>query len=206
VQEPPASGARRALRFAQAAGDEQLGQILELQRRNVEEALDPGEVARDGFVTLRHDLPLLREMNAYEPHIVALDAERVVAYALVMGQQFAGRLPLLAPMFDEVRSLRLDGRDLGSYRWFVMGQVCVGQGYRGQGVFEGLYGRMRDCYSARYDFTLTAVARRNGRSIRAHEKVGFSVWRRYTDSVGEEWDVIGWDWRSRAGPVLRKAR
>jgi GNAT superfamily N-acetyltransferase len=187
------------VRFAQAAHDGHLGGILDLQQRNLEEVLDPDEVKRDGFVTLRHDLELLREMNGDEPHIVALDGERVVGYALVMATRFEKRLPLIAPMWVQLRSMQRDGRPLESYRFFVMGQVCVDHDYRGRGVFEGLFARMRECYARRYDFTLTVVARRNGRSIRAHEKVGFALWRRYSDAEGEEWDLIGWDWRDAPG-------
>jgi len=185
----------RHVRYLQAGSRDHLEGILWLQRRNVEEALSPEEVVRDGFVTVRHDLSVLTAMNADDPHIVAIDGDRVVGYALVMPPRFERSIPILAPMFDQVRTLRRDGRPLDSFRYFVMGQVCVDRDFRGQGVFGGMFTKMRDCYGTRYDFTLTEVARRNGRSIRAHEKVGFALWHRYTDPHGEEWDLIGWDWR-----------
>lgn len=185
-------------RCIQATDDRHLQGILDLQQRNLEAILDRESVARDGFVTVRHDLELLREMNDFEPHIIALDDGQVVGYALVMAPHFEHRLPIIAPMFEQMRSLQVDGRALEQWRYFVMGQVCVAAELRGHGVFEGLYAHMRDCYSRRFDFILTEVARRNGRSVRAHEKVGFSVWHSYTDEQGEHWDLIGWDWRQHS--------
>ena len=55
---------------------------------------------------------------------------------------------------------------------------------------------MKALYAPRYDMTITQVARRNGRSVRAHEKVGFELLHRYRDAAGEEWDLIAWDWRT----------
>lgn len=42
--------------------------ILALQQQNLPSALSPEE---QGFVTVRHDLPLLRKMNTPHPHRIA---------------------------------------------------------------------------------------------------------------------------------------
>ena len=180
--------------FRTASSDEDLEQILALQRRNVEESLDPDEVRQQGFVTVRHHLDLLRDMNRAEPQVIASHDDRVVGYALVMLRAFEERIPILAPMYDMLSRLTYKGIPVDEYNYFIMGQVCVDKSMRGKNVFSGMYLRMRELYSPRYDMVITEVARRNTRSIRAHQKVGFELLHRYTDSDGEEWDVVLWDW------------
>ena len=181
------------IHYLQAMTDDHLEQILELQGSNTEAALSREEVAEQGFVTVRHDLDLLREMNRVDQHIIALCDQQVIGYALVMQTEFESRLPVLGPLFDQIRSLSYAGRPVRDYRYFIMGQVCVARPFRGQGVFEGLYQCMGRCYAEQYDFVITEVAARNPRSIRAHEKVGFRLLRRYAH--GEQWDLIYWDWQ-----------
>ncbi len=180
--------------FCTASTDEELEQILSLQHRNVEENLSSEEVASQGFVTVHHDLELLRDMNRAEPQVIATSDGQVVGYALVMLRAFEDRVPILKPMCDMLSGLTYDGRPVDETHYFIMGQVCVDKPVRGKGVFGGMYRKMQELYSRRYDMVITEVARRNTRSIRAHEKVGFELLHRYLDSDGEEWDVILWDW------------
>jgi RimJ/RimL family protein N-acetyltransferase len=72
-----------------------------------------------------------------------------------------------------------------------MGQICVAKAFRGQGVFDGLYAKMRTICAGEFDFTITEVAARNTRSMRAHERVGFKTLHQYDDtSSGETWRLI----------------
>lgn len=185
--------------FCTASTDEQLEQILDLQRRNLEENLSAEDAAGDGFVTVRHDLELLRDMNRAEAHVIALHENRVVGYALVMLRTFDDRIPILKPMYAILSGLNYHGKPLDNYRYFIMGQVCVDKAFRGKGVFAGMFREMREQYSGLYDLVITEVAVRNVRSVRAHEKVGFKLLHRYRDPDGEGWDLIVWDWRVQTG-------
>jgi hypothetical protein len=79
-----------------------------------------------------------------------------------------------------------------------MGQICIADGYRGLGIFDGLYRAMAERYGDRFDFTVTDVATRNPRSLRAHKRVGFETLAAFTDpETGEEWNVIGLDLKGR---------
>jgi GNAT superfamily N-acetyltransferase len=169
-----------------------VAQIAELQAANLASALTPDIAASQGFVTVRHDPEVLARMNAAAPGIIATDAGRVVGYALVMPRAFAPDVPILAPLFRMLDTLSWRGVLLRNHpRWFVMGQICVAEGYRGHGIFDGLYRTMADVYRDRYDFTVTEVAARNGRSLRAHARAGFRTMRIYPDATtGEDWHVI----------------
>jgi hypothetical protein len=173
----------------------EISEILELQAANLPSALTPETMAREGFVTVRHDSSVLRRMNEEAPAIVAKAAGRVIAYALVMPRSYAAEVPVLRSLFERLETLSWRGTPLrDNPRWFVMGQICVAEGYRGQGIFDGLYRTMAGHYTVRFDFTVTDVATRNARSLRAHARVGFHVLEVYTDpDSGEEWNVIALD-------------
>jgi hypothetical protein len=50
---------------------------------------------------------------------------------------------------------------------------------------------MAEAYRNRYDFTVTEIAERNTRSIRAHERVGFRTLHTYHDErAAEVWRVV----------------
>jgi hypothetical protein len=100
-------------------------------------------------------------------------------------------------MFGVLEGLSWRDRPLASDpRWFVMGQVCVAAEYRGMGVFDGLYSQLRRAHSADFDLCFTEISRRNGRSLRAHRRVGFQTVHDYVDPAADDhWEVVVWDWR-----------
>ena len=180
------------IRFTTVTQAGEVGQIAELQAANLRSALTPEAAASQGFVTVRHALDVLDRMNQTAPGVIAKDGDRIVGYALVMPREFAADVPILAPLFQMLEGLAWKGVPLReSPRWFVMGQICIAEGYRGRGIFDGLYRAMADEYRDRYDFTVTEVAARNTRSLRAHARAGFRTLHVYPDpSTGEEWHVI----------------
>jgi ribosomal protein S18 acetylase RimI-like enzyme len=145
-------------------------------------------MAAEGFVTIEHTLDLLKRMHAVAPSIVARDGPSLAGYALVMPVQCRFSIPILEPMFQ-----RLDSLGMLEQRFYVMGQICVGKRWRGQGVFDLLYQAHRRHLRAIYDYSVTEVATRNTRSMRAHERVGFTVIDRYRDAT-DEWALLRWDW------------
>jgi len=173
--------------------EEELQQILDLQRANLKSALPPEEVAAQGFVTVQHTLDLLTRMHRLHPSIVARDGTRLAGYALVMPVECRSLIPVLGPMFD-----RLDALGMWRDRYYVMGQVCVGKPWRGQGVFDLLYQAHRRHLSGRFDCCVTEVATSNVRSMRAHARVGFRVVDRYRDAT-DDWAVVRWDWSRPSG-------
>lgn len=180
------------IHYTTVSNTDEVRQILALQAVNLPSVLAPDTMASQGFVTVRHDPAVLQRMNEAAPAIIAKDGDRVVAYALVMPREFASEVPILQPLFDMLDAL--SWRDVllrDQTRWFVMGQVCVAEGYRGLGIFDGLYRTMAEAYRDRYDFTVTEVAARNTRSLRAHARAGFRTVKVYPDpTTGEEWHVV----------------
>lgn len=189
------------VRFTTVASTDEIRQIAALQAANLASALAAEAIATQGFVTVRHDVDVLERMNRTTPGIIAKDGPRVVGYALVMPREFASEVPILAPLFGMLEGLSWNGVSLRDCpRWFVMGQICIAEGYRGRGIFDGLYRAMAGEYRDRYDFTVTEVAARNTRSLRAHARAGFRPLQIYADATtGEEWHVIVLDLVAGAG-------
>ncbi len=166
-----------------AGATRELEQILALQRAN-------RAATADGFVTVEHTLAILEALHARLPSVVALDERGdVIAYALAMARETRPLLPILEPMFARLDALP----SLAGKRWYVMGQVCVGEAWRGRGVFDALYAGHRAEYAGRFDGLVTEIALRNGRSLRAHARVGFVEIDRYRDAT-DDWSVVAWFW------------
>ncbi len=179
-----------------AAGDRDLQAILDLQQANLERNLARLD---DGHVTLEHSLASLRAMQAHEPSLVAVEADVLAGYALVMVRALRPLFPVLEPMFALADGLSFRGRPLRTLRYYVMGQVCVAPPYRGTGVFDALYRAHAEVLGPRYELVVTEVATRNRRSLRAHQRVGFEVVATHRDAT-DEWAVVAWDLVVRERP------
>ena len=179
--------------FTSAESDQDIEGILSLQQKNLSTVIDPEELKKEGFVTVAHNFDLLKRMNSPFPHAIAKDGERVVGYALVMLPAIQEHVPVLMPLFKQLDSLHFRDRLMKDIPYFVMGQVCIDKAHRGQGVFPGLYHQLRSQMQEHFELILTSVATRNPRSLRAHEKVGFTIISQFTDET-DEWKVVCWDW------------
>ncbi|WNG59543.1 GNAT family N-acetyltransferase [Archangium gephyra] len=168
---------------------EELEQILQLQAVNLRDHVSAEQAVSQGFLTVAHTLDVLERMHALAPSVIAKDGETLVGYALVMPVEARAFVPILEPMFQLLETLSWRGRPLSEYRYYVMGQVCVAEAWRGQGVFDALYREHRASYGARFDCTVTEVATRNTRSMRAHLRAGFEPIKTYRDAT-DEWAVV----------------
>jgi len=173
-----------------ANSDQDLKQILELQHDNLLLSISIAEAKDQGFVTCQHDLDLLRNMNAKYQHVIASMGNQVVAYALVMLPELRDSIDVLVPMFERIDRISYQGVSLRTSKYFVMGQVCVSKPFRGQGVFTGLYNKMKTVMrEAGFKYLITEISTRNTRSIKAHQKEGFVTIDSYT-STTDDWHIV----------------
>ncbi|MFK7812534.1 MAG: hypothetical protein AB8B59_08570 [Maribacter sp.] len=59
------------IRYTRALSESELNQILVLQRKNATKAMSSEEKQSEGFVTILHNLGVLKKMNDACPHIIA---------------------------------------------------------------------------------------------------------------------------------------
>lgn len=183
------------IHYSAAKTNTELQQILELQAANLPESISAEELKKEGFVTVKHTLQLLKDMNDASPHIIAKENDRVVGYTLTMGKSFRNRIPILKPMFDQIDKLSVDGTMLSAVDYVIMGQVCIAKGYRGKGIFQGLYKAMQNQLSFKHPYILTEIDFLNKRSINAHLKTGFEHLYEYRSPDGKDWVIVIWKWQ-----------
>jgi len=159
--------------------DSDLEQILVLQKQNL-------AFTDDGFVTVVHTLDILRAFHAVMPSVVARHDGMVVGYALSMPREASSLIPVLVPMFQRLDNMA----SLNGQRWYVMGQVCIADQWRGCGLFDRMYAQHRQSFASRFDWLITEIAKRNPRSLRAHARVGFVEIDHFTDD-SDTWSVVG---------------
>ena len=181
------------LDFRKAETEEELHGILELQRRFLKGNHTKDVEAEQGFVTLKHDFDLLHQMNVADGHIIGLDGNKVIGYALTMSPKFSDKIPGLFPMFRIVDELKEKG-DRNFNNYLMMGQICVDYHYRGQGVFRSLYEQFKMTYAGKYDFCLTLIYCLNTRSMAAHKHIGFTNLYTLDEAGAEPWELVIWEW------------
>ncbi|WP_452596984.1 N-acetyltransferase family protein [Pontimicrobium sp. MEBiC01747] len=167
--------------------EKELNAILTLQQENLPESLTDGDKVKEGFVSIKHDLDILKRMNTACAHCIAKQDDKVVGYTLSMLQSFKTEIPLLIPMFNEIDKELLKQNKTLSY--VVMGQICIDKSMRGQGVFRGLYNYMAQELKSNFNAIITEVDAKNIRSSNAHKAVGFEILKEY-ESNNRVWELI----------------
>jgi ribosomal protein S18 acetylase RimI-like enzyme len=170
------------IRYQLSKNEEELEQILDLQRRNLPRNLSALEKKEQGFVTVEHSLIDLKKLSDIHPHCIAKFNNKVIGYALSMDVSCREDIEVLKPMFKKIDTFYKDA-------YIIMGQVCIDKDYRGKGVFKELYRFMKTHFSYQYNAIITEIDLKNTPSIKAHQKIGFTELTRYT-SNNKEWSIV----------------
>jgi predicted GNAT family N-acyltransferase len=181
--------------YGYATTDQELEQILTLQEENHFTNVDLEEREAQGFVSIKHDFATLKKMCEPYYHVVAKDGDKVAGFALVMQREHEKSIPLLVPMFAEINEMSYKGELLKNVPYYIMGQVCVAKEYRGLGIFDGLYQKLKEQTKADFKYLITEISAHNKRSQKAHARVGFKTIREYrSEADHKDWQVVLWDW------------
>ena len=162
--------------------DKELEEILDLQQRNLPKNISDKEKKEQGFVTVEHSFDTLKKLHEIHKHTIAKYKNKVVGYTLSMDVSCKNDVDVLKPMFHQIDQVYKDN-------YIVMGQVCIDKNFRGKGVFKNLYSFMKESVSAKYNAIITEIDAENLRSIKAHQKIGFTELKRYL-SKNQEWIIV----------------
>ncbi|CAN5243443.1 hypothetical protein BH11BAC6_BH11BAC6_14170 [soil metagenome] len=174
--------------------DEEIEQIIALSCKNNKTNLSAETKATQGFISWQYSYELLQQMHALHSNIIVKDGDKLAGYAMVALKEASAFHTDLAEMIYHLEALHYNGKKLNEYDYYIMGQVCVAENYRGKGVFDMLYQHHKKLFSNSFDFVVTEISAANLCSIRAHEKAGFKTIHTYTNEAGE-WKVVLWDWK-----------
>ena len=179
-----------SITYTRATTDDELYQILGLQKENLKANVSSDEIEKEGYVTLQHNFDVLKRMNDSCAHVIAKDGDKLVGFALSMIKEFREDVALLQPMFEKIDLLAPNAN------YIVMGQICIDKAYRGQGIFRALYNFMRSELSMTFDLLITEVSEKNIRSLNAHKAVGFESmsYENHPEMMGE-CVLLAWKWK-----------
>lgn len=173
--------------------------LLSLQRDNLKQNLDSQTIDSQGFVSFVYDPETIKGMMAEEPQIIIKDGDLIIGYALTTTLAFGETMELMKPLVLKSRELLHSSTPSvprAEMRYYIMGQVCIRNGYRGLGLFDLLYQGHKEYLSAQYDCVVTEIADDNKRSLAAHRRVGFKTIHEYFDEVSNKhWHIVLWDWQ-----------
>jgi hypothetical protein len=170
--------------------------LLALQRDNLKQNLDAQTIERQGFVSFIYDAPTMKGMIEGAPQIVARDGDLLVGYALSATKGYSETMVLMKPLVAICDTLSYNNTPLSISRYYIMGQVCVRDGYRSIGVFDALYEGHKQYLSSQFDYLITEIADDNKRSLAAHRRVGFKTIYEYFEKEADKyWHVVLWDFK-----------
>ena len=142
-----------------ASTDDDLISILKLQQQNLPHNISKEEATEQGFVTVEHSFDVLKRMNDVHLHVIAKHDGKVVGYALVMTKEFRNDIPVLISMFEMIDQLIYENEPLSVQNYFVMGQVCIAKDFRGLGIFDLLYNKLKEQLLLHFSFALLKLPR-----------------------------------------------
>ena len=173
-----------------------LEEVLAMQEKYLGPGMSESDKEKHGFLTCSYSIAMLQEMCGEYGHIVALQNNKVIGYALVMLRGYDAPIPVVKMMFDKIGNSVWDGEPLSGVSYYTIGQICIDRLYHGTGIFQGLYNKHKELMSKHFKYCITEISGLNKRSLRAHEKVGFEVLMSYKDPSDHPWNLVIWDWRS----------
>jgi len=173
--------------------EKEIEKIAALSSANLSGNISAETKAKEGFVSWVYTPEILEVLHAVAPSVIVMDGDTLAGYALTLTPDSLEAYPAALPTYEHASTLIHNGRPLGRQRFYLMGQICIAEPYRGQGLVGALYEGHRRFYHHQYDLLLTEISTANPRSLKAHQKVGFQVIDTHHDADGH-WDVVLWDW------------
>lgn len=158
-----------------AASREDIPSILELQGRNLFETITPAQRAR-GFLTGGFSSEMLQEVIEDVAIVKAFTDRELVGYRMAQTLAFNSRFPLLSAIIDRFPSIEFGGRKLSETKVFITGPTCISEEWRGRGIHERMFDKMRSLVRDRFDVGVAFVDEANPRSLAAAQrKLGMRV-------------------------------
>jgi hypothetical protein len=173
--------------------EKEIEQIAALSAANLSANISAETKAKEGFVSWIYDPATLQTLHAFAPSVIVKDRDVLAGYAITLTPASLEAYPAAIPTYNHASALIYKGRSIGERRFYLMGQICIAEPYRGKGLVDVLYQGHRRFYSHQYDCIVTEISTANPRSLKAHRKVGFEIIDTHLDPEGQ-WDVVVWDW------------
>lgn len=142
-------------------------QILALQTQNLRQNLDEVQ-QQQGFLSIEYSENDLTAINDGLGIYVAMEGDRLLAYAMAETKEFAGGVPLIAGMISRFPGAKFQNHPVEALRYFIYGPVCIDRAARGRGVLNGLLDAMSSALNADFELGIAFISQSNVHSYHAH--------------------------------------
>ncbi len=181
------------------ANEADFGHILRLQEENSSTVVPKEKQSLQGFVTLRTDEELLREINEIIGITVARAKGIVVGYMMPMTMEQVSRMDLFIPFIEMFPHVLLGDKTIEERvkegRICMGGQVCIDPKHRGGGIVQAMGREFVMRIAQNYDYIISEINVDNLISIHVNiRKLRFQSLGFYT-AGGTNWMIIGKDLR-----------
>jgi len=175
----------------QVATTDNITEVLELHYRYQVDSIALEDKA-DGFITTAFTAEQLTDLIEKEQGLfIALQAGKVVAYAMAASWQFWSIWPMFVHMAKGLPELTYQGQQLSTESSYQYGPVCVDKSVRGAGVFEAIFEFSLQKMSNRYPILVTFINKINPRSYAAHvEKAGLEVIQEFEFNNNQYYELV----------------
>lgn len=159
------------MEFRRAKDIDYVGMVA-LQEANLVGNLSNAERS-DGFLSAMFNASELAALNENLCVIVASDHDQVKGLLVASTTEFNSNVSLPSAMIARYPHAVFNGQPLSEWKSFIAGPVVIDKSARGTGAFAGMYQELLKQLPSEYDVAVTLVSLANGRSLRAHEKIGY---------------------------------
>jgi hypothetical protein len=147
-------------------------QMVALQEANLVSNLSVDE-KQDGFLSRTFSAEELKEMNEDLCIVVGVDDGTVKGLLATGTTEYNSQFDLPSAMIARYHQVAFKEKPLADWVSFVAGPVVVDKSARGTGAFRGLYDELFRILPAEFQLAVTLISTVNGRSLSAHEKIGY---------------------------------
>jgi hypothetical protein len=148
-------------------------QMVALQEANSVSNLAEQERA-DGFLSRTFSAKELDAMNRDLCIVVCSDNGAVKGLLATGTTEFNAEVDLPAAMIARYPFAKYNGKSLVDWVSFVAGPIVIDKSARGTGAFKGMYDELFRILPQKYELAITLISTVNGRSLAAHEKIGYA--------------------------------
>lgn len=153
-----------------SATKEHIDSVMDLQRKYHVDSINESE-KQNGFVTTLFSREQLEGLVERENGLsIAVENERVVAYAMAASWQYWSPWPLFEYMISQLSSIKYNGIVLDTENCYQYGPVCLDGSLRGTGLLEKIFRHSMETVGKRYEVLVTFINALNHRSFVAHTK------------------------------------
>lgn len=141
--------------------------LVAVAEENARDALSE-ETRRNGFLTGHFTVEKFAAMANNLAIVVADDKGEIAGFLCATTRDMANPAPIIQVMLAACERVSFRNRRLSDWNVFIYGPVCVASAYRGQGVLKGLFARLKQEVTGKYDAGVAFVDRENPYSLHAH--------------------------------------